>query len=221
MSTLEIISKYREGLLTGLWVTLEMSLIIWGTGLLFGSILGFVSAHLPHTLGRVLRTFSFVLAGIPILVLLVWLHYPAQSLLGVVVPPFWTAVTAIGLINVLTVADIVRPAVQQFPEQYLTAAKVCGVPPGVAISRIQLPLILRQAVPALLLSQVTMLQATLFASLISVNEIFRVAQQINALEYRPVQIYTALAIFFLLVCLPLNGLAMLLQRRFSRSLSER
>jgi polar amino acid transport system permease protein len=221
MSTIDIIAKYREGLIAGLRVTVEMSLIIWAIGLLIGSILGFLSARLPNSVGRIVRACSFIFAGIPILVLLMWLHYPAQSLLGVVVPPFWTAVTAISLINVLTVSEIVRPAVRQFPEEYLTAAKVCGVRPTSAVLRIQLPLILRQTVPALLLSQVTMLQATLFASLISVNEIFRVAQQINALEYRPVQIYTALAIFFLIVCVPLNGLAMLLQSRFSRNLSER
>lgn len=221
MSTFEIISKYREGLTAGLLVTVEMSLIIWVVGLVLGSMLGFASARLPQSVGRITRVVSFVLAGIPILVLLVWLHYPAQSLMGVVVPPFWTAVTAIGLINIFTVADIVRPAVQQFPEQYLTAAKVCGIPPNVAIRRIQLPLILRQAVPGLLLSQVTMLQATLFASLISVNEVFRVTQQINSLEYRPVQIYTALAVLFLVICLPLNGVALIMQRRVSRSLSER
>ena len=61
----------------------------------------------------------------------------------------------------------------------------------------------------------------LFASLISVNEIFRVAQQINAQIYRPVEIYTALGVLFLVVCLPLNGLALWLKARFTRDLSER
>jgi ABC-type amino acid transport system permease subunit len=67
---------------------------------------------------------------------------------------------------------------------------------------------------------VTILQATLFASLISVDEIFRVAQRINAIVYRPIEIYTALAGFFLLICLPLNGLAYFLEARFTRDLSE-
>jgi ABC-type amino acid transport system permease subunit len=87
--------------------------------------------------------------------------------------------------------------------------------------RIQLPLILRQVIPALLPLQVVMLHTTLFASLISVEEIFRVAQRINAQIYRPVEIYTALGIFFLGVCLPVNGVALWLKRRFTRDLSER
>ena len=152
--------------------------------------------------------------------LLFWLHYPAQSLLGIVVPPFWTAVIAISLINIFTVADIVRPVIQQFPTQYLTAARVYGLSSRSILTQIQLPLILRQITPPLLISQVTMLQATLFASLISVDEIFRVAQQINAEAYRPVQIYTALALFFIFICLPLNAFAFWLQQRSAHDLSE-
>jgi len=69
--------------------------------------------------------------------------------------------------------------------------------------------------------QVNMLQATLFASLISVNEIFRVAQQINSQIYRPVEIYTALGLLFLAICLPLNGLALWLKAKYTRDNSER
>ena len=69
--------------------------------------------------------------------------------------------------------------------------------------------------------QVVMLHATLFASLISVEEIFRVAQRINSSIYRPVEIYTALACFFLLVCLPINLLAVHLKNTYTRDMSER
>ena len=66
-----------------------------------------------------------------------------------------------------------------------------------------------------------MLHATLFASLISVEEIFRVSQRINSTIYRPVEIYTALAFFFLLVCLPINLTAAYLKKRYTRDFSER
>ena len=65
-----------------------------------------------------------------------------------------------------------------------------------------------------------MLQATLFASLISVDEIFRVAQRINATIYRPIEIYTCLGMFFLLICLPLNGFALWFKEKFTRNLSD-
>ena len=65
-----------------------------------------------------------------------------------------------------------------------------------------------------------MLQTTLFASLISVDVIFRIAQRINAQVYKPVEIYTALAVLFLIVCLPLHGLAHWLRVRYTRDFSE-
>ena len=66
-----------------------------------------------------------------------------------------------------------------------------------------------------------MLHATLFASLISVEELFRVSQRINSTIYRPIEIYTALALFFLVVCLPINLFAVYLKRYYTRDLSER
>ncbi len=71
------------------------------------------------------------------------------------------------------------------------------------------------------LCQVNMLHMTLFASLISVEEVFRVAQRVNALEYRPVEIYSALGLFFLLLSLPLTGLAIILREKYGRDISEK
>jgi len=137
-----------------------------------------------------------------------------------VIDPFYTASFALSLINVFMVCDIVRNAVADFPRQYLVAARVCGMSRLDALRHIEAPIIFRQILPPLLMAQVTMLQCTLFASLISVDEIFRVAQRINATIYRPVEIYTALGLLFLAVCLPLNGLAIWLKARFTRNLSE-
>ncbi|HEY8966964.1 MAG TPA: ABC transporter permease subunit, partial [Candidatus Methylacidiphilales bacterium] len=143
-----------------------------------------------------------------------------QKLLDVVIDPFFTASLALSLANVFLVAEIVRHAVADFPRQYVVAGEVCGMSRRAILRHIEAPLILRQILPGLLTAQVTMLQCTLFASLISVPEIFRVAQRINSQIYRPVEIYTALGLLFLAVCLPLNGLAIWLKRKYTRDLSE-
>ena len=113
-----------------------------------------------------------------------------------------------------------RSHIEEFPSQYVIAAKVCGLTSRQIAINIQLPIILRQILPGLLIVQVTMLHMTLFASLISVDELLRVAQRINSNIYRPVEIYTALGVFFLAVSLPVNGAALWLRRRFTRALSE-
>ena len=120
----------------------------------------------------------------------------------------------------LAVADLVSNTLSNFPAQYLTVARACGLSHRTMVWKIELPIVFRQVIPGLLGIQVAMLQATLFASLISVPEIFRVAQRINSEIYRPVEIYTSLAVLFLAVCLPLNGLAIWLKARYTRDLSE-
>ena len=220
MSIIDIIVTYREGLATGLLVTLKLCLIIWTLGITIGTLLGYLGSRYKVEVGIPMKILSFILSGIPALILLFWLHYPFQAMLGIVVDPFWTAALAITIINVFAVADMIRTNLENFPAEYVTAAQVCGVSKKDAFMKIELPIILRQTIPSLLSLQVNMLQITLFASLISVEEIFRVAQRINATIYKPIEVYTALAILFLLICLPLNGLALWLKHKYTRNTSE-
>jgi len=219
VSVWDILVNYHIAFLKGLLVTLELCAIIWGSGLLLGSLLGLAGSRYPGV-AVPSRIFSFLLGGIPLLVFLFWLHYPAQAMFNLVIDPFYTAAFTFSLVNIFGVADVVRGALIDFPKQYLTAAKVTGLSREQTVLKIQMPLILRQTLPALLFLQVAMLHTTLFASLISVEEIFRVAQRINAQIYRPVEIYTALGVFFLAVCLPVNGFAYWLRQKFTRNISE-
>jgi len=184
-------------------------------------VLGILGAKWTFLVGIPSRVLSFALSGVPILVFLFWLHYPLQSMLQVAIDGFITAAVTLTIINAFAVADVIRGVLSDFPQQYVTAGMVCGMTPLQVLVYIQLPIVLRQTVPVLLMIQVNMLQATLFASLISVPEIFRVAQQINAQIYKPVEIYTALGVLFLCICLPLNGLALWLKARFTRDFSEK
>lgn len=220
MSVFDIIIKYQEGLLAGLLVTLKLCLIVWFIGILMGSFLGYLGSRYRKEVGTPSRVISFILSGIPILILLFWLHYPLQAMLQISINPFFTAAFALSIMNIFSVADLVRSALVNFPDQYSVAAKVCGLSQKETFLKIEFPIILRQIIPSILSLQVTMLQLTLFASLISVEEIFRVAQRINATIYKPIEVYTALAIFFLAICLPLNGIASWLKNKYTRDISE-
>jgi ABC-type amino acid transport system permease subunit len=221
MTVLDILINYHMAFLQGLGVTLQLCGIIWSVGLVLGISLGVVGANYKKTWGRFTRATSFAFSAIPSLVVLFWLHYPAQALFDVVIDPFYTASFTLALVNIFGVGEFVRQAVVDFPKQYIVAGQVSGMTPKQIVQHIQVPILFRQLLPSLLVLQVGMLHATLFASLISVEEIFRVAQRINSTIYRPIEIYTALALFFLLVCLPVNLIAALLKKRYTRDFSER
>ncbi len=217
---IDIILRYREAFLDGLLVTLKLSVTIWGLGLVVGGFVGVLETKW-RAVAILSRTLAFVISGIPVLVFLFWLHYPLQAVMGVVIDPFYTAALTLTIVNLFAVAGIVSHGISELPRQYIETAIVCGLPRRKILWRIQFPLFLRYIIPSLLQTQVGMLHLTLFASLISVDEIFRMAQRVNAIIYRPVEVYTALGIFFLMVCLPLNGLALYLKQRFSRNISEK
>jgi His/Glu/Gln/Arg/opine family amino acid ABC transporter permease subunit len=221
MSVFEIIYKYREGFLHGLQITFSLCVIIWALGLIIGTFLGVLAHRYKIGIGIPTKVFSFFLSGVPILVFLFWIHYPFQQLIGINFDPFITTAFLISLVNIFAVAEIVRNAINDLPTQYLDAAKVCGISYNKRLFKIEFPIIFRYVLPSFLILQVNMIQLTLFGSLISVNEIFRVSQQINSLIYQPVEIYTALGIFFLIVCLPINGIALYLKHKYARNISER
>ena len=220
MSALEIILRYNDEFRVGLLVTAKLCLVIWPAGIIAGALLGAAASRWKLAVGIPLRSASFVLSSIPVLVFLFWMHYPAQALLGVVIDPFYTAAATLSIVNTFLVSDLIRSVLDDFPRQYVLVAQACGLTARQTFTRIQLPIMLRQMLPNLLVIQVVMLQATLFASLISVDEIFRVAQRVNSEVYRPVEIYTALAVFYLLACAPLHAFAAWLRVRHTRDLSE-
>ncbi|NTU76595.1 MAG: ABC transporter permease subunit [Alphaproteobacteria bacterium] len=221
MTVFDILINYHVAFLQGLQVTLQLCAVIWSVGIVLGVTMGVVGAQHNRTWGRFIHAMSFAFSAIPTLVVLFWLHYPAQAVFNVVIDPFYTASLTLSLVNVFGVGEFVRQAITDFPQQYITAGRVSGMQTRDIVVHIQLPILFRQLLPSLLVLQVGMLHATLFASLISVEEIFRISQRINSTIYRPIEIYTALAMFFLLVCLPINLLAAYLKKRYTRDFSER
>src|SRR5690242_13967861 len=98
MSVLGIFLNYYPTLLGGLLVSLELFLSVSILGIVFGVVLGALGAK-HATIGVAVRITSFLVAGIPLLVLLYWFYYPFQQLLGVSVSPFLTAVLTLGIVN--------------------------------------------------------------------------------------------------------------------------
>ncbi len=221
MSVFEIIQKYQEGFIKGIGVTFLLCLIIWLSGLIIGGMFGVLGAKYKFVIGIPSKLLSFMLSGIPVLVLLFWLHYPVQKLLDIQINPFKTASFTLSIVNIFAVADIVRNAIFDLPNQYIEVARVCGISTNTRLWKIDIPLIFRHAISPFIIVQVNMLHMTLFASLISVDEIFRITQRVNSAIYKPVELYTALGIFFLMISLPLNGLALWLKNKYARDISER
>ncbi len=210
----QVLIQYHNLLLQGFLTTLKLLGCIMLIGVPIGTLLGVIGGRYNHELGKIIKASRFITKVIPVLVFLFWLHYPLQGLLGIVVDPFWTTVLALGLINIIATAYVVTTELELLPKSYREAGITLGMSKNQVVKYIELPLLVRRTLPQLLLNQTSMLEYTLFASLISVPELFRTAQTINAMIYKPVEIYSLLVLFFLLILAPLHLLISWLQKKY-------
>ncbi len=221
MNIFEIFSTYKQGFLQGLGITLKLCLLVWFIGIVIGTAFGVLSAKYNRTFGLIIKIISTFTSGVPVLVLLYWLYYPMQQQLQIDIPAFDIAVFAFSFVNVFMVADLVKNAIKDLPNQYLLAAKVSGLSEKTILAKIQIPLIFKQLLGPVLLVQISMLHNSIFASLINVDEIFRQIQRINAIVYKPIELYTALAMFFIIITVPLTLVAYYLKNKYAKDYSER
>jgi polar amino acid transport system permease protein len=221
MNSLQILWQYREAFFSGFIVTMQLLILTSFIGTVSGIALEWLCHRFEGIMRRLVDGVAFCIAAIPALVILFWLYYPAQTLLGISVSPFLTALTALTLMNTFAVYRIASDAVKDFPKQYIASALVCGLKSSDIVRYIQAPLLLRATLPRWIDQQVVILQTSVFASLISVEEIFRVAQRINSVIYQPVIIYTAMALIFLVTAGSAMYGAQYLRNRFHRDFSER
>jgi len=200
----KILLEYQNLFLGGFLTTLKLIGIIALIGIPLGILFGVVASRYSNTMKQILKSLKFFTKIVPVLVLLFWLHYPLQGLLNIVIDPFWTTILALSFVNTIAVGYLVYTELELLPKSYYEAGVTLGLTKKQAITNIELPILKRRISPGILLLQATMLEYTLFASLISVPELFRVSQTINSMVYQPVPIYSLLVLFFMLILIPLH-----------------
>jgi len=200
----EILIQYRHLFLAGFLTTIKLWALIILIGVPLGILFGVVGGRYSKTVNRLVSSLKFVTKVIPVLVLLFWLHFPFQAILGVVIDPFWTTIIALGFVNLVAVAFIIQSELKLLPVAYSEAGTTLGMSKKQIVKHIELPILMKRVLPNISLNQATMLEYTLFASLISVPELFRVAQSINAMVYDPVSVYSLLVLFFVIILAPLH-----------------
>lgn len=216
MNILKLIYNNWPAFSGGIKVTFQLASISWITGFFLGGFLGALSFKYRKSLGFLLSFLYFLLFSIPFLVILYWANYPFQSIIHENFDPYNTSLFLLCLINVVGVAYSFKNELISLPTEYLFAGRVCGMNTKEIIWRIQLPLIMRRIISPVLNLSVLILHMTLFTSLISVNELFRVCQRLNSSLYKPIEIYTALAVLFIVICIPINLIALYFSKKYKK-----
>lgn len=194
-----IIFDFIPQLITGA----EITIIITVLGLLGGTALGTIAGLMRANGGAILNSIAFVyievIRGTPIVVQVMFLYFALPVLADIRIDPFFAAVLAIILNAGAYIAEIVRGAFLSVNKGLSEAGYALGLPTWKVLAYIVGPVAFRRLIPPLGNQFIVSLKDTSLFIVIGVGELTRTGQEIMAANFRAVEIWTAVAVFYLIM----------------------
>jgi polar amino acid transport system permease protein len=187
-----------ELLLTAAWQTIWLSAVSITAGLVIGCMVS--AAMLSHNrwLSVAGRTFVSFFRGAPLLVQLLLL-YNLLPALGINVASSVAAVIGLSLCTAAYQAENLRGGFASVPRGLLEAADMVGLSPLQQFWRIRTPIAVRATLPALTNEAIMILKASSLVSVVGVVELSRMAQDLSASTFKPLQLFAAAGAIYLLI----------------------
>jgi len=190
-------------LLSGLQQTLLISVLT----LVASALLGMVIALADMSPLRLVRFPSYavgeVVRNTPILVQLLWVYYVLPIVFNISIDSFTACVIGLTLYSSAFIAEIYRAGIQSVPRGHREAAQVLGLSSLDTFVRIVLPQALRATLPPLAANFVQLIKYSSLAAVISVSEVTRRGMELSSSTFRPLEIFTFIAVIYFLICWPL------------------
>lgn len=202
MSFLEILAALGRGVGNTALVTLACAT----TGMAVGLAIASLRRTGPRALTPLLDAYVYVFRGVSLLVLLFLVYFGLPSL-GLKVPPLLAMVLSLGLIAGAYLAEVFRGALDLVDPSEILAAKAMGMRPIQIFTLLELPQMLRFALPGIINEFTTILKYSPFAYTVGIPEITKEAMTLAATTLRGLEIYLAVGVlYFALYRLFLLGL---------------
>lgn len=199
-----VVLRYRWVFVQGAWITLQITFFAVILGTVLGGFFGLGRSSKRLWIRLPVSVYVEAFLAIPILVLLIWIYYCGPILLGVNLSGFWTAVLTLSLTLSAFVAEIVRFGLLAVPNGQIEAARAVGMSKVQTLRRITIPLAIRVMVPPLLSMYISTLKMSSLASVIAVYELLHSAQNLIMSSFRPLEIYTTVALIYVFLVLPFS-----------------
>jgi polar amino acid transport system permease protein len=209
---LEMIWDYRQVFVEGAIVTLELTGVALVIGVVLGLLFGQMRGARSRTLSTVAMIYIETFRSTPTLVQLIWIYYALPMLTGVQLTAFTSVALGLGLHMAAYLAEIFRAGINSIDRGQMMAAKAIGMTYFWAMRRIILPQAMRRMVPPFINEFATLIKLTSLGSTLAVPEILHEANNVIAATFRPLEIYTAVALVFAFIACPMIALARMLER---------
>jgi polar amino acid transport system permease protein len=194
---------------------------VTGLALLFGVPLGLVLAlsRLSQT-----RPLSMVAAFVieffrttPPLVQLFWFFFAFPILFNVNMTPFTTAIVTFSIQSSAFFAEIFRSGIQSIDKGQWEGSKAIGMTRNQCLRRVILPQAVKRMIPAFMERSIELLKTTTLVSTIAYTDLMYQANDIAQRTFRPLEVYTVIAVIYFLLIFVFSQLSIVVERRLAKS----
>ena len=199
---------------------LSVSLII---GLLIGFIFAVLRLNKNPFINKFAYGYSYLFRGTPLLVQIFIIYFGLgqiewlrQTFLWMILKePYWCAIIAFALNTGAYTSEILRSAFQTIKPGIIEAGKSLGISNKIILYKIQIPVAIRQSLPAYGNEIILMMKGTSLASTVTLMDITGVAKHIVSTTYKPLEVFLLAGGIYLFMTFIIHNLIKYLEKKYS------
>lgn len=212
-----VVEENWQYLVGGFGISALVTFWALALGLAVGIIIGIGRMSRFKPIAWVCWAYTEVMRNTPVLVQLVWVYYCIPILTGLDTSVIVSCVIALSLQSAAFIGEIVRGGIRGVDPGQIEAARTVGLSSMQTMRKVILPQALRRMLAPLVNEAVSLVKSSSLVSVLGVADITYRAQLLATTTFRPIEIFTFLALEYLLVCSLLSYAARRLELRLSRS----
>ena len=211
---LSIITENLPLLLKGAGITLEITALSVGLGLLIGMFVGVAKLSDNRLIRGLASVYVDCIRGTPLLVQIFLVYFALPQIIGHRIDPF--AIMAFGINSGAYVAEIFRAGIQSIDKGQMEASRALGLNWFQAMRFVIMPQAFKRIIPPLGNEFIAMLKDSSLVSVIGFEELTRTGQLIISRTYAAFEIWIVVALLYLIMTLAISRFVALLEKRFSK-----
>ena len=214
---LSLVTDSLPLLLQGALVTLEITALAVGLGLVFGLVAALAQLSKFAPLRLIAKVYVDFIRGTPLLVQIFIIYFALPVVIGHRIDPFFAAVAACSINSGAYVAEIFRAGIQSIDIGQMRAGLSLGMNWTMTMRYIILPQAFKRIIPPLGKEFIAMLKDSSLVSVIGFEELTRSGQRILAEKYGSQDIWYAVAIIYLVMTITITRIVSVLEKKFRAS----
>ena len=210
-------------LLNATLITLKLLSVSLVLGLFLGLFFAILRLNKNPFINKFAYGYSYIFRGTPLLVQIFIIYFGLgqieslrSSFLWVALKePYWCAIIAFALNTGAYTSEILRSAFQTIKPGFIEAGKSLGIQSKIIFYKIQVPIAIRQSLPAYGNEIILMLKGTSLASTVTLLDLTGVAKYIISTTFKPVEVFIVAGGIYLFMTFLIHNLIKFLEKKYS------